>query len=1530
MKCVYKFGETEYSLDEIYDKLKEHYVNSHTPIVSILYSNDSKAETVISQLEDLKNSYKGSEKLATSANVGEDVSYSKDSTISITDFLDSPIATIDDIPIYQQQDNEDFKKSKLKSLIEFEHKSEEEAKIIVDNLFKNWEIISTDGKAIHRLCSGTYFFNQSEFEKHASSISSSINSPILQNTALLSDFRQHLEAKIKSISNTDGQLKTNINLTTKLQRLDVELFAHLDYVFVDSSGNIHIYNIKATSENPSYWDSAKKQKYDLEGAFIKQMLRSKGFTGQISYSIIPIRINYSKKDYSSLENVKKIDVEPVMNNEYFKGSYTQTKLDRIAAKFIEAPTINPINESEFEHKTNTVLNLAFPEMEIFATRISKTAKEWIQKAPSVGDTTSPLLIKEVNATDHRYEVFINGEKTIIHNQTNKNHNPEILELVKKHLTYINNNLGNYATKLTQAIVSAMVNKDPIIDESIYNSTFVNRVLSKYLPQEGEDSDWELLEDLVPYNILLFQHKDTKQVDMIILSKEDLYQLGKFRRNGTNILASYRLDGHSEASTLRGDFGNIELMKGMLILNTLLEEKALNNPKLGEISVISSINNGQSRHVYAQDFENEYFKHFYKIIKQENQNSNDTIKSLHYNFKSNLFIEPIEGIILEFKIISEKAASLGWEQSFLENIGYNENLKEEANYAQALFKILTTLHEGSLLKGKSENQIADLAHPKQGVIINQKVVLAAQLYEHVSRAYLHYSQQNIEYNKELTPLEKQSFTAPTIPDSNIRLVVNNLQTTLDAIAFQEMEYYEKNLRKLMQEFHQKSGYGQIQNLTLGNQLHLYDNLYQTDESGNKMLIFKNPYDTNNDLKDYERVFLKKVLFLINELRFGEKNKFKNENDPDIIEYLNGPSGEKYLWVPLMRASKASQRQQGLSARAERLKRASKLVLRSDEWYMEYVSKMTKEERETIDEGIEALSLKNPFIIGDSDYNVRQNYIEKYTPKFFETNVEEILVEYMSKSIETEKLNDFLVGTKALLLQLHLMGDDSEEAKKIVEKEAEVIRDYLKQNVFNKPTMHKSFQKAIGALSGVKRAVTLMNLGGNAIAFFRDIENGFMENFLRSVTHFQTDIKASYLTKAYEYVIKNGRTNAMNINLLGKLNIRYRLSNTDLARIKERLKTNTDGVVNWDNWAYATLRSPDFLNRMTLFVARCMQDGVWDAYSLENGKLTYDVKKDSRFTHFIHDHYDHPDYAQQKALFQLHVKNWNKEHRDNIDWHSKILTEPYSDQEILAIKNVANNIYGSYDKSLKSQYEFTALGWAFTMYTTWMNGIWNNWFMKPGKYNIHKMLQRQETDAEGRKLFIDDNGLIVTEYINDDGSKVYKDENGEEYDLKKLTPILEEVPVIVQGIIYTLKDAFSIFRETKSIKSVYNYIQSNETDAKNMSQALKSLIIAMIWAILFKYALTPAYNESKKKTNDLNVAQRLAMSITYRSLNGARDSFSGPLNVFEYFGEQMEPPIYRVPMKLIQDGGKVIFGDKSLGKFIASNFAIIRAANDIIPK
>jgi hypothetical protein len=100
------------------------------------------------------------------------------------------------------------------------------------------------------------------------------------------------------------------------------------------------------------------------------------------------------------------------------------------------------------------------------------------------------------------------------------------------------------------------------------------------------------------------------------------------------------------------------------------------------------------------------------------------------------------------------------------------------------------------------------------------------------------------------------------------------------------------------------------------------------------------------------------------------------------------------------------------------------------------------------------------------------------------------------------------------------------------------------------------------------------------------------------------------------------------------------------------------------------------------------------------------------------------------------------------------------------------------------------------------------------------------------------------------------------------------------------------------------------------------------LLFTFALTPAYKDSKKKSSDLNLGAKLLASITYRSLNGARDSFAGPLNIVEYFGEQLNPPMYKVPVKLITDTSKTIFGDKTAAQLITGNVAIARTYKDIV--
>ena len=120
--------------------------------------------------------------------------------------------------------------------------------------------------------------------------------------------------------------------------------------------------------------------------------------------------------------------------------------------------------------------------------------------------------------------------------------------------------------------------------------------------------------------------------------------------------------------------------------------------------------------------------------------------------------------------------------------------------------------------------------------------------------------------------------------------------------------------------------------------------------------------------------------------------------------------------------------------------------------------------------------------------------------------------------------------------------------------------------------------------------------------------------------------------------------MKVTLLSKLCVKYRLSNTDTARIAERLKSNRQGLSNWDNIAYSSLRAPDFLNRMTLFIAQAMEDGVIDAWEVKDDELVYNWKKDKRFSIYAQGESmkNHPDYAKQKGLYRLKIREWNMDH------------------------------------------------------------------------------------------------------------------------------------------------------------------------------------------------------------------------------------------------------------------------------------------------
>ncbi len=140
-------------------------------------------------------------------------------------------------------------------------------------------------------------------------------------------------------------------------------------------------------------------------------------------------------------------------------------------------------------------------------------------------------------------------------------------------------------------------------------------------------------------------------------------------------------------------------------------------------------------------------------------------------------------------------------------------------------------------------------------------------------------------------------------------------------------------------------------------------------------------------------------------------------------------------------------------------------------------------------------------------------------------------------------------------------------------------------------------------------------------------------------------------------------------------------------------NQSGITNPGNIAYATLKKPDFLNRMVLFVAKLKHDGSINAYTVENGQLKYNWRMDKRFSLIAND--DKSDiaaYNKQKALKFSIIMALNKEN-PGLNLPVRVDTDipdGYTNQEIESIKALGDTIYGSYNTSTKAMYENMAIG------------------------------------------------------------------------------------------------------------------------------------------------------------------------------------------------------------------------------------------------
>lgn len=102
----------------------------------------------------------------------------------------------------------------------------------------------------------------------------------------------------------------------------------------------------------------------------------------------------------------------------------------------------------------------------------------------------------------------------------------------------------------------------------------------------------------------------------------------------------------------------------------------------------------------------------------------------------------------------------------------------------------------------------------------------------------------------------------------------------------------------------------------------------------------------------------------------------------------------------------------------------------------------------------------------------------------------------------------------------------------------------------------------------------------------------------------------------------------------------------------------------------------------------------------------------------------------------------------------------------------------------------------------------------------------------------------------------------------------------------------------------------------------LLIWLIMGLLFKFIFDPSYKDYKKDMKDRPVFENMMVELFYKSGKTVPDTFGGILSIGKYILDDVDPAAPNVSIKVVKDGCKTLFGEKSLNNFLYSNLPVMR--------
>lgn len=1354
-----------------------------------------------------------------------------------------------------------------------------------------------------------------------------------------------IDSKISYLKDLNGILKVSQNISVREDSINkqVSMSAIADIMNIDKQGVPHLFEIKISERPYEKWDSEKKKHTDYLLGIKRQLLANFVDTSSTTLNILNIVIPKLPNGTLNINGITiRSDIERTMprrgqslNSEavsilnYDKGTATLLLRKLLPASLPEIKKTS----TTLVKDTSDLLNTIFPTYK-FRSKIETTAESMYKNALKRGANSSEVFF---------YDRTTSPNEKITVSKNNPNWEQEFKDKVEEYVKRWNADKDSKVLTIVQELINSK-NAGGKFWNSRLNGTHgvIEKTLSKYL-----DNNWEILNKNIPelneLGILLFHNTQTNTIEAISITANPLYLVHNLGF-GTSLLGKFKTDNQVQnKGVLKANGTNIETIKVLAALNNLKD--ILIGKSIGNISVINLDPDNDKGDFVALGMAinnfNMIMEEVGKKLKETNvvmpidnfRNKNikvvDTFLDLYNRITLNPFVS--NSLVRTWDLEKAKDIIKGFELGEELPKDAYDKLQWFVQVRDAMTDPENGLHK-KLLE-YDQRKVPDFDDPLQ--YIYYLVTAGINYYEDLINIFdadspkygistgdaTHYFRTLIfgsapEYdergNKIVGILQGSQFNTT---DAMQSIALTKLHDLVAIAHDQITSAFQKEhvaITRSTEKYYEAAGRSDWQRMLIGGADKYHKIFFETDNGEvTSEFRFKNPWDSNANLENHQREYLKNILFVL------FKNSNLNNTNIETLEQLEKSQsfeaikdGTSPLFLaPLIKKTGADR---WIPTNGD----FKKFIGRSWDSVRDILDPQarTEEERVRSYNKINAFrKVHNQYDLGN-DTDFRNEMIEKYSPAHFEINIDTIASKYVLEHLREKYLNAVMLDINAGLTVLKFHAWQTGNIPEL-EKALNDFWDQLKISVYHTSIIEGEGQDAIALMKRARQLTSFMTIALRPLLMAKELTVGLYKNVAYSYFKVYGDesFGEEELMFGYSKVLAPTQESYM---LNGALNMEYRIANMDLYQLTSRKKYDRFGLNFLSENFYWFSTAPDYVNRLSVFFAKMKKDGCYDAHHInEEGALVYDATKDKRYSYYlanrskykVNDKYTFSkndiQYNKERSIYLSVLEEFNAE-RLKVKLpaltEEDLLPKAYSTLEKQSIKTFIDTVYGYYDQ--------TTTPLIFNKVAGIMFGQFLRYYPAKFKFYLGKPVEHSTKGYRGQKYTIQDDGTKVMlwrkEEFDENGLPTISEIPESELKVDDIrVPAMGWIGAPSEGIMYSLAYTMHDIINGKLDKTATWRVNQAKLALNDL---LMSFIFLWLGSILFL---------DKKAFKEMTLAEQNVMKVGFKSIN--------ELNIFvSLFGQvQATPAFLKILGGVKDDVLTFLSGDLEISKLIKNNIRML---------